>query len=93
MIRPILDHIVVREIKSEQITSSGIVLAGTEDKPIKGEVLAVGPGSYSDKEEFIVPGVSTGDHIIFIYGSGETVNVNNQEFKILKESDILAIIK
>jgi chaperonin GroES len=94
MIRPMQNRIVVRELTTEKATLSGIILAGNAaDKPIQGEVLAVGPGIYNDKNILEVPAVNLGDRILFIQGTGELIKVNDQEYRILQETDIIAIIK
>lgn len=93
-IRPIKDRIVVKEIEIEKKSPGGLVLAGNAaDKPNQGIVLAVGPGSYLDDGTFIVPSVSEGEKILFLQGAGQLVKVENEEFRILQESEILAIIK
>jgi chaperonin GroES len=93
-IKPIQDKIVVKETEVEQKSPGGLILAGNAaDKPNRGEVLAVGPGVVAKDGKLLVPGVNPGDKILFVQGAGQTVKVEDTEYRILQETDILAIIK
>lgn len=93
-IKPIQDRIVVKEFETEKKSPGGLFLAGNAaDKPSQGVVLAVGPGTYTDKGKLVVPGVNEGDKVLFIQGAGQTVEVENEKFRILQEVEILAIVK
>lgn len=93
-IKPILDRIVVKEIETEKKSPGGLILAGSAaDKPNQGIVVGVGPGTYKDDGKFCVPGVNEGDKVLFVQGAGQVVKVDDEEFRILQEVDILAIVK
>ncbi len=93
-IKPIQDRIVVKEIQIEKKSPGGLILAGSAaDKPSQGTVIAVGPGTYLENGDFVVPGVSEGDKVLFVQGSGQLVKIEDEEFRILQEVEILAIIK
>jgi chaperonin GroES len=93
-LKPIQDRIVIKEIESEKKSPGGLILAGSAaDKPNQGVVIAVGPGTYLENGEFVVPGVSEGDKVLFVQGAGQVVKLEDEEFRILQEVEILAIIR
>jgi len=89
-IRPIGDRILVKPIKEEEVTKSGIVLPDTIDKEKKaeGEILAIGTG-----EKVTKLGLSVGQKVLYGKYSGEEVKVDDQEYKVLSHEDILAVIE
>ena len=90
-LRPLDDRVVVEALEAEEKTTGGILLPDTaKQKPQQGKVIAVGPGKLSDKGDRLVVGVKVGDTVIFGKYSGSDVEVGGKEFKILRESDILA---
>ena len=93
-LKPVRDRIVVRLIEPETVSKGGIVIpdAATE-KPSQGEVLAVGAGRLTAAGQVIAMEVKTGDRVLFGKHAGQTVKVNNQEYHILKEEDIFAVIE
>lgn len=93
-LKPVRDRIVVRLIEPETVSKGGIVIpdAATE-KPSQGEVLAVGAGRLTAAGQVIAMEVKAGDRVLFGKHAGQTVKVNNQEFHILKEEDIFAVIE
>jgi chaperonin GroES len=92
-IRPLGDRVVIKRLESEEITKGGIVLAGTaKEKPQEAEVVAVGPGTYSHGREIKME-VKVGDKVLFSKFSGTEVKFEGQEYIILKQEDILAIIE
>jgi len=94
MIKPISDRLVVRVTEAEEKTPSGIVLPDTaQEKPQKGKVVAVGPGRMLENGELAKPEVKKGDSIIFSKYGGTEVTVDRKEYVVLRESDVLAIIK
>jgi len=94
MIKPIGDKLVVEVTEAEQKTASGIVLPDTaQEKPQRGKVLAVGPGRILDSGGQAKPEVSKGDTVIFSKFGGTEITVGKKEYVILRESDVLAIIK
>lgn len=91
--KPLADRLVVKPLEEEQITPSGIVLPETaKEKPMKGEVLSVGPGARDEDGKRIEMDVKVGDHILFAKYGGTEIKVNGDKLLILRESDVLAII-
>jgi chaperonin GroES len=90
-LQPLGDRLIVEVLEEEEQTVSGIVLPDTaKEKPQRGRVLAVGPGSRNDKGELVPMDVAEGDEIIFAkYGDTE-IKVEMDEVLILRESDVLA---
>ena len=92
-IRPLGDKVVVKMIEAEETTRSGIVLPGAaKEKPQIAEVIAVGPGGLVDGKE-VTMNVKAGDKVLIGKYSGTEVKMDNIEYTILKQSDILAIVK
>lgn len=92
-IKPLRDHIVVQAQPQETMTLSGIVLptTGSQEKPQTGTVMAVGPGKVADGK--IVPmSVSVGDTVLFSKYSPTEVKVKDQDYLILREEDVLAVL-
>jgi len=92
MIRPLGDRVVVKLLKSEEVTKGGIVLPDTaKEKPQEGEVVAVGPGRVLDNGTRLPMEVQVKDRVIFSKYSGSEVKVDGEDYLILRESDILAV--
>ena len=92
--RPLHDRVLVRRVDEDEKTSGGIIIPDTaKEKPSQGEVVSVGPGERDDNGNRVTLDVKKGDKILFGKWSGTDVNVNGEELLIMKESDILAIIK
>jgi chaperonin GroES len=90
-LRPLDDRIVVKPLEAEEKTAGGIVLPDTaKEKPQRGKVTSVGPGKLLDDGTRAAIAVSIGDEVLFGKYSGNEVKVDNVEYKILRESDILA---
>ncbi|OGN90880.1 MAG: co-chaperone GroES [Chloroflexi bacterium RBG_13_46_14] len=90
-LEPMADRMVVKPIEREEITKGGIVLPDTaKEKPQEGEVLAVGPGRMSDDGVRIPMDIKKGDVVLYSKYGGTEVKVEDEEFIILRESDILA---
>ncbi|RMF39632.1 MAG: co-chaperone GroES [Planctomycetota bacterium] len=90
-IRPLDDRVVVQPVEAEETTAGGIVLPDTaKEKPQRGTVVAVGPGRLLDNGNRAPLSVAVGDVVIYGKYGGSDVEVNGQEYKILRESDILA---
>jgi chaperonin GroES len=90
-LKPLDDRVVVEALEAEEKTTGGILLPDTaKQKPQQGKVIAVGPGKLSEKGNRLTLGVKVGDTVLFGKYSGSDVEVNNVEYKILRESDILA---
>ena len=92
-IKPLADRVVVKAVEVEETTSSGIILAASaQEKPQIAEVVAVGPGGMIDGNN-IEMYVKVGDKVITSKYSGTEVKLNKEEFTIVKQSDILAIVE
>ena len=90
-LQPLGDRLIVEVLEEEEMTTSGIVLPDTaKEKPQRGKVLAVGPGSRNDEGQLVPMEVAEGDEIIFSKYGGTEVKVGGEEVLILRESDILA---
>ncbi|ACL19461.1 chaperonin GroES [Desulfitobacterium sp. LBE] len=91
-IKPLGDRVVIKALPMEEKTKSGIIMPDTaKEKPQEGEVVAVGPGKM-EKGERIVLDVKVGDRVIYSKYAGTEVKYDGQEYLILKETDILAVI-
>ena len=90
---PLGDRVVLKQLVAEATTKSGIVLPGQEkEKPQQAEVIAVGPGGMVDGKEVKME-VNVGDNVIYSKYSGTEVKLDDEEYIIVKQSDILAIIQ
>ena len=88
---PMGDKLVVRPLEREEVTKSGLVLPDTaKEKPQEGEVIAVGPGRMTDEGKRIAMELKKGDHVIYAKYAGTEVKLEDEEFLILREIDILA---
>ena len=93
-ISPLYDRVVVRRITAETTSAGGIVIPDTaQEKPQKGEVVSVGSGSVKDNGTVVPLSVKENDTVLFAKWSGTEVTVSGEELLIMKESDILAVIK
>ncbi|MFI8715544.1 co-chaperone GroES [Brevibacillus brevis] len=93
MLKPLGDRVVIEAISKDETTVSGIVLPDSaKEKPQEGRVIAVGSGRVADNGERIALEVKEGDKVIFSKYAGTEVKVDNNEYLVLRESDILAII-
>jgi chaperonin GroES len=87
------DRLLVERLEAEEKTAGGIVLPdAAKEKPIQGKVIAVGPGRRNDDGEFVALQVKKGDTILFGKYSGTEVKVDGDEYLIMKEDDVLAIV-
>ena len=92
-LKPLADRVVVKLVEVEETTSSGIILAASaQEKPQIAEVIAVGPGGMVDGKEAEMY-VKVGDKVITSKYSGTEVKLNKEEYTIVKQSDILAIVE
>ncbi len=92
--RPLHDRVVVRRLEEEQKTAGGIIIPDTaKEKPMQGEVVAVGPGARDDKGEINPLDVKAGDRVLFGKWSGTEVKIDGEELLIMKETDIMGIIE
>lgn len=92
-IKPLADRIVLKVVEAEEKTKSGIVLPDTaKEKPQQGEVVAVGPGKYSEDGKLLPMSVKVGDMVLFGKYAGTEIKYEGEEYLIVKESDLLAIL-
>lgn len=92
--RPLHDRVVVRRIDEDTKTPGGIIIPDTaKEKPMQGEVIAVGPGARNEKGDLVALDVKVGDTVLFGKWSGTEVKLDGTELLIMKESDIMGIIE
>jgi Co-chaperonin GroES (HSP10) len=93
-IQPLSDKVLVKPLNAEEVTASGIVLPQTvEEKPMQGEVVAVGPGKRLDNGQVAPMSVAVGDKVLFTKYSPDEVEVDGEEYLVIEEEKILAIVK
>ena len=91
---PLGERLIVKPLDEEQTTSSGIILPDTaKEKPMEGEVLAVGGGARDDNGKLVPLDVEKGDRILFGKWSGTEVTVNGEELVIMRESDVMGVLE
>jgi chaperonin GroES len=92
--RPLHDRVVVRRLNAEEKTAGGIIIPDTaKEKPMEGEVIAVGPGARNEQGQIVALDVKAGDKILFGKWSGTEVKLDGEELLIMKETDIMGIIE
>ena len=92
--RPLHDRVVVKRVAEEEKTKGGIIIPDTaKEKPMEGEVIAVGPGARDEKGALVALDVKAGDRILFGKWSGTEVKLDGVEYLIMKESDIMGILE
>lgn len=92
-IRPLADRVVIKMVEAEEKTKSGIVLPGSaKERPQMAEVVEVGPGGVVDGKEIKME-LKVGDKVLFSKYAGTEVKLDGQEFTILRQSDILAVVE
>ena len=90
---PLFDKVVLKQLVAEETTASGIVLPGAaKEKPQQAEVIAVGPGGVVDGKEVVMQ-VKAGDTVIYSKYSGTEVELDDEKYVIVKQSDILAVVE
>jgi len=93
-VRPLQDRVVVKRIEEESKTKGGIIIPDTaKEKPMEGEVVAVGPGARDEKGALVALDVKAGDRILFGKWSGTEIKLDGVEYLIMKESDIMGIVE
>ena len=91
--RPLHDRVVVRRIQAEEKTKGGIIIPDTaKEKPQEGEVVAVGPGGRDEAGKLIPMDLKAGDRVLFGKWSGTEVKIDGEEYLILREDEVLAVI-
>ena len=92
--RPLHDRIVVRRVDSEEKSAGGIIIPDTaQEKPMEGEIVAVGPGARDENGTVIAPAVKAGDRVLFGKWSGTEAMIDGAELLIMKEEDIMGVIE
>ena len=92
--RPLHDRVVVKRVAEEEKTKGGIIIPDTaKEKPMEGEIVAVGPGARDEKGTLVPLDVKAGDRILFGKWSGTEVKLDGVEYLIMKESDIMGILE
>ena len=92
--RPLHDRVMVKRVGQEEKTSGGIIIPETaQEKPMEGEVVAVGSGTRTEDGKILALDVKPGDRILFGKWSGTEVKIDGQDYLIMKESDIMGIIE
>jgi chaperonin GroES len=92
--RPLHDQAVVRRIEDDEKTTGGIIIPDTaKEKPMQGEVIAVGPGARDNSGKLIALDIKKGDRVLFGKWSGTEVKIDGQDVLIMKESDILGVLE
>ena len=92
-LRPLHDRVIVKRLDQETTTASGIVIPDSAaEKPDQGEVIAVGPGRTDADGQRIVPDLQVGERVLFGKYAGQAVKVDGNEFLVLREEDIVAVV-
>ena len=92
--RPLHDRVVVKRVEEEGKTKGGIIIPDTaKEKPMEGEIVAVGPGARDEKGALVALDVKAGDRILFGKWSGTEIKLDGVEYLIMKESDIMGIVQ
>ena len=92
-LKPLADRVIIKPSEAEETTKGGIILPDTaKEKPIEGTVVAVGPGKVADDGKLVKPEIKVGDKVLYGKYSGTEVSVEGEEYLIMRESDIFAII-
>ena len=93
-VKPLNDRVLVKRIEEVQVTKGGIVIPDTaKEKPIEGKVIAVGPGKMSDQGQRVTLQVKEGDRVLFGKYAGTEIKVEGEEYLMMREEDILAVIE
>ena len=91
--RPLHDRVVIKPIEQDTKTAGGIIIPDTaKEKPMEGEVIAVGPGARDESGKLVPLDVKKGDRVLFGKWSGTEVKINGDDLMIMKESDIMGVI-
>ncbi len=92
--RPLHDRVVVKRLPEETKTAGGIIIPDSAaEKPMQGEIIAVGPGARDEDGKRVAPDVKAGDIILFGKWSGTEVKIDGEELLIMKESDVMGVIE
>ncbi len=93
-VKPLYDRVLIKRVEVEEKTESGIIIPdAAKEKPIQGEVIAVGEGRVSDDGKVIPLKVKVGDRVLFSKYAGTEVKIKGEEYLIMREDDIMAIVE
>lgn len=93
-LKPLSDRVVVKRLEEEETTKGGIIIPETaKEKPMQGEVKAVGPGKLSDEGKRMEMSVKKGDKVMFNKYAGTEIKIDGEEHLVMREDDILAIVE
>lgn len=93
-LKPLADRVVVEPLEEEQMTATGVYLPDTaQERPMKGKIIAVGPGRLDDEGKRVAVEVKVGDTVLYAKYAGTEVKLADKELLVLKETDILAVIE
>jgi chaperonin GroES len=92
-IKPLADRVVIKPSAAEEKTKGGIILPDTaKEKPVVGEIVAVGPGKVTDDGKKVPPEVKVGDKVLYGKYSGTEVTIEGEQYLIMREADVFAIV-
>ena len=92
--RPLHDRVVVRRITPAEKSAGGIIIPDTvQEKPMEGEIIAVGPGARNEQGTIVALAVAAGDRVLFGKWSGTEVKLDGEDLLIMKESDVMGVIE
>jgi chaperonin GroES len=92
--RPLHDRVLIRRIEQEAKTTGGIIIPDTaQEKPMEGEVIAIGPGARGEDGKVHPLDVKTGDRVLFGKWSGTEIKIDGEELMIMKEADVMGIVE
>jgi chaperonin GroES len=92
--RPLQDRVLVRRIEQEEKTVGGIIIPDTaKEKPMEGEVVAVGPGARGEDGKLQPMDVKAGDRVLFVKWSGSEIKLDGEDLVVMKESDIMGVLE
>jgi len=92
-VKPLHDRVIVKRVEEEEKTKGGIIIPDTaKEKPVEGEIMAVGEGKVGDDGKKIALEVKVGDNVLFGKYAGTEIQIDNEEHLIMREDDIIAIV-
>ena len=92
--RPLHDRVLIKRLDSEEKTAGGLIITDTaKEKPMEGEVIAVGEGAYNDDGDRIKPDLKAGDKVLFGKWNGTEVKIDGEDLLIMKESEIMGVLE
>jgi chaperonin GroES len=93
-VKPLNDRVLVKRLEEVQVTKGGIYIPDTaKEKPVEGKVMSVGPGKVNDQGNRVPLNLKEGDRILFGRYAGSEIKVNDEEYLMMREDDILAVVE